>query len=783
MRMWGSMGSRTGPQVTTVMASALLEVKLSSPSKGCLGDHMVSGRDGMPLSQLTLRMPVRRRVDDGEGDVASVWEVAQRQELRDAADELDVIERRGRRYAVARTRSSLWLVSEWAGGARVACRLAFSPGELGVEAIQSLGDGGGFEVAISSPIGDQTATVILDEDGTISATTMLRPATSMTFEGSPRDVVADLDEQSQGRVHTSQRGLRTGLVHASLTAPVAGSFMYLQDLTRLSDYCEAAHASARDTVSGEWPELGFALPSGEGLLGEGIPVIISAWHLALADEVPDEPVAVADQYLELLAQLYFHIERPTPDHVDWKERADASREDLERSDSCWVTVDGNGYLRAYVGDDNHPPESMVQLAVLVPLLERSKWSGQDDPLTKKIRSALGNFHDDRTGMIARWLPSAEGMLDGGEEHEGPRVMDSWYLFHPLLNLARLAGHGDKQARKLLLGSLDRVIEIAHHFHHVWPIFYDIDTLEVLKAESEPGKGGETDVPGLYAHVMLQAYDLTQEQRYLDEALDAAHALKGKGFELAYQTNNVAFGMVALQRLFQLTGDREWLDISRVLCACLLDNVGLWSIRYGWGVSHSSFCAVFPMPEAPYTAAYEEAEVTGAAVTYLTEAGDAIPPALAVLLPELIRHVTAKLDAYYPQHIPQDTLSTAPKTGHIEPDIWIPVEDVGDGFDEAGTVGQEVYGAGIAFSTMARTCAQLPESDLQLSCEYPFEITESAANHVRLRIYGDPRLECRVRLQTPARAGQPARWRDHWVAAGQELSIPLRDLIQPEPVAA
>ena len=49
---------------------------------------------------------------------------------------------------------------------------------------------------------------------------------------------------------------------------------------------------------------------------------------------------------------------------------------------------GNRYLRAYVGDDNHPPESMVQLAVLVPLLERSKWSGQDDPLTKTIRDVL-----------------------------------------------------------------------------------------------------------------------------------------------------------------------------------------------------------------------------------------------------------------------------------------------------------------------------------------------------------------------------------------------------------
>ena len=712
--------------------------------------------------------------------MASVWHVAHRQELLTDAEELEVVEHNGRRHAVTKTPSSLWLVSEWASGARVACRLAFSPGLLEVGGIQQRSDGMRLEVELSSTIGDQLATVTFDHDGTISAVTTLHAATDLTFEGWPRDVIPDLNVEAEGRVHTCQRGLRTGLLHASLTLADAGSFMYLQDLTGLGDYCEAVHASARDTVGGEWPELGFALPVGQQPLKAGAAVIISSWHLALADAVPDEPVAVADQYLDLLAQLYLHIDRPTPDYVEWRERADRSRADLERSEACWLTVEGRRYLRAYVGDDNHPPESMVQLAVLLPLLERSEWSGQDDSLVDGLRDVLGCFHDDRTGMIARWLPSAEQLLDGSEPHEGARIMDSWYLFHPLLNLARLAERGDQRSRELLLGSLDRVIEIAHHFEHVWPVFYDVDTLEVIQAESAPGKGGELDVPGLYAHVMLQAYDLTDDGRYLDEALAAARALRGKGFELTYQTNNVAFGMVALQRLFRLTGDREWLDISRVLCSCLLDNVGLWSIRYGWGPERSTFCAVFPMPEAPYTAAYEEAEVAAATVTYLMDAGGEIAPALAVLLPELIRHVTAKLDAYYPKHIPADVLSDAPKTGHLEPDIWIPVEDVGDGWDEAGTVGQEVYGAGIAFSTMARTCVRLPDSDWRISCEYPFAVKESAADHVRLKFFGDPRLEGRVRVEFPSPDGGSRQWRDYWVGGGQEFIIPLSE---PRPAAA
>src|SRR4029079_15043007 len=198
-------------------------------------------------------------------------------------------------------------------------------------------------------------------------------------------------------------------------------------------------------------------------------------------------------------------------------------------------IDGKRYLRAYVGDDNHPPESMVQLAVLMPLTERSKWCEADDPLVEERAARALDFHDDRIRSVARWLPAVENMLDGTEPHEHPRLMDSWYLFHPLLNLARLAVEcDDDRARKQFLESLDYVIEVAHHFDYEWPVFYNIDTLEVIKAESEPGKGGEPDVPGLYAHVMLQAFELTDDQRYLDEAGIALRSMSGKGFELTYQ---------------------------------------------------------------------------------------------------------------------------------------------------------------------------------------------------------------------------------------------------------
>ncbi len=69
-------------------------------------------------------------------------------------------------------------------------------------------------------------------------------------------------------------------------------------------------------------------------------------------------------------------------------------------------------------------------------------------------------------------------------------MDSWYLHHPMLNLGRLAAKGDKPAAELFFRSLDFVIKVARHFKYEWPVFYNLDTLEVIKAETAPGRAAK-----------------------------------------------------------------------------------------------------------------------------------------------------------------------------------------------------------------------------------------------------------------------------------------------------
>jgi hypothetical protein len=52
------------------------------------------------------------------------------------------------------------------------------------------------------------------------------------------------------------------------------------------------------------------------------------------------------------------------------------------------------------------------------------------------------------------------------------------------------------------------------------------TLQVIKAETDKGLGGEKDVPGTYADLMPRVWKLTGEDRYFQEAVKAAEKLKG-----------------------------------------------------------------------------------------------------------------------------------------------------------------------------------------------------------------------------------------------------------------
>jgi len=657
-------------------------------------------------------------------------------------------------FKVVATTDSIWIQTELPSGGRVAFRAAYSTGN-NLEVLKSKDTNHqGITLKLNSAIGKQSITISIDQtekSPVLRYTTSLIPAKDLMMPSWPKDILFngknDNPEQTHGKIHASQFGTRTGFLYLSQTRPKSATLLYLQNLTALSAYCDQTETSLGDTVGGAWPELGFSLPASNKPLKAGKEIILSDAFIAFSEEVPENEPDMIRLYLDLLARIYLLIPKPETAYKHWPDILDKGLKDLIDSPGCWSQVAGHKYFNAYVSDYETPPEIMVQLAVLLPLLDYVEWSKKELEVMKTIKVGLPSFYDEKLGTIMRWLPAAEDKLKGEEEQKVPKVMDSWYLHHPLLNLSRLALKGDQTAEKLFLDSLDFAIKVAHHFKYQWPVFYKMDTLEVVKAETAEGKGGEKDVAGIYTHVMLQAWELTGEQRYLNEAEKAAKTLQGLGFEIFYQANNTAFSSGALLRLYKITKNELYLQLSYMCLAGIFRNVQLWDCNYGYGKNFPKFFSLYPLNDAPYTAVYEEQEVFCAFHDYLKHAQDLdILPSVKLLIAEYIRYLVDRAVYYYPTMLPADMLEEKPKIGEVDPKLWIALEDLQDGWLKSGTVGQEVYGAGNAFGILPRHYLQIPGEPFMIYTDYPTSgFNARKGKNIIFKILGDERINCRMML--------------------------------------
>ncbi|MDB5156224.1 MAG: hypothetical protein JWR50_931 [Mucilaginibacter sp.] len=647
--------------------------------------------------------------------------------------------------------NSLWIAVTCPEGTQVILRPAYAPNDhLQMGKIVRHKDG--IDIDLSTGIGHYSVKLRFpDKDkALIRYTTNFKAKAPVLIPFWPRDMVitepAGNNLAVNGTIHLSQVGTRTGLQYISLDQPGSGTLLYFQNLTALNDYAQATETSLGNIVGGTWPELGLALPP--TLKDKPIPanqeVVLSDAFIAFNPNNPKDEMELAKHFIDLLADVYIHLPKPATEYYSWPDMVNKGLHDLEFSHGCWSHGAEQDYLNAYVADYQTPPELMVQLAVLLPLTDYYDWCETELPAIKKIQNGLDAFYSKKLKTVVRFLPALADELSGDEEQLKPNVMDSWYLHHPLLNLGRLAIRGDKQGKKLFLDSLGFTIRVARHFNYEWPVLYNMETLEVVKAETQPGKGGEKDVAGLYALVMLHAWQLTKEKKYLTEAKKAAKTLRGKGFELFYQANNTAFSANAMLWLYKEIKDQLYLDLAYLCLANIFKNIQLWECNYGYAKAYPTFFAMFPLNDAPYTAAYEEQEVFAALHNFLLYAEDEnIMPSLSLLISEFLKYIVNRAPYYYPPNLPKEMLSDDVKTGQVDHKLWIAIEDIHDGWEQSGTVGQEVYGAGVAFGIIPRHFYKVPNEDFMIYVDYPTANFKHRKNGLTFNVKGDPRLSCRM----------------------------------------
>lgn len=653
------------------------------------------------------------------------------------------------------TGDSLWIVASWPDRGKMAFRTAFGM-NCCFEVTNLLDDGVLLVINLETRLGKYEVCVTFPDSDAVLLhyTTSFKANIPLLIPFWPRDIIAVTKqgnvENTNGTIHMNQMGSRSGILLASMTKPKTGSVFYFQNLGSLSPYCEATGTMLDDTIGGTWPEIGFQLPvTKEKPLPSDKAYIISDAYILFSEETIDNEIQETQQFLNNLAQVYKLLPHPEVIYHNWPDITQYCLNDLQQSKGCWTQTNGNSYLNAYLCDYDTPAEVMVQLAVLMPLNELKDWYGETHPMYNELLKAIEQFYDPKVKTMNRWLPELSDKLDKSEEQKQEMVMDSWYLHHPLMNLARLALNGEKKAEELVLKSIEFAIKVAHHFDYEWPVFYKMDTLEVIKKETEPGKGGEKDVPGSYAHLMLLIFRLTKDKRYLREAEKAVKKLVGCGFNILYQANNTAFAAGALLELYKITNKKEYLDLSYACLACLFKNMQIWDCQYGFGKNYPNYFSVFPLNNAPYTAAYEEMEVYAGLSEYLIQS-EAIEllPSLKILIPEFLKYAVSRLPYYYPTKLPEDMISEEVKTGEIVKELWIPVEDLYNGWEKSGQVGQEVYGAGVGFGVLTRQYHKVKEEEFLLFSDYPITNLKKSKKTLTFTVLGTHIFECNLKVIFP-----------------------------------
>src|ERR1700733_5987679 len=642
---------------------------------------------------------------------------------------------------------SCWIVAAVDGRDVLALRLGAGAGELTGPVTRS-DTADGFVLEFSSALGALRTKVAFPaaDRAMIRCTTSLLPARDVVVPFWPRDLY--VLGGAAGTVHTAQRGPRSGIVYATTQEADPWTLFYFQNFSSLTDYFEATKKSPADSVGGRWPELGYAAPSGEDCVLPGSrDLVVSDVFLTLVDSAPESQAQAAASYLDLLAGTYLCIERPPVAYHDWPGRAERTLRDLSFSPKCTYVRDGARYAMPYVADAEKPPESMVQFTLAVNAGEYARWGGDADSLAAVLGGTPAAFFDEQVGSVVRWLPGADFGASQAEANMNHDDMDSWYLHHALFNLQRLAAGGDARARDLFVRSLPFAIRVARRFNYRWPVFFNLKTLDVVRAESEPGKGGEFDVGGLYALVMIHAHELLGDPEYLAEAEQGLLHLEGLGFRLGYQMNTTGFAAEAAMRLWKKTRKRAYLELSEICMANLFDNMWLWQCGYGRARHYRTFFGLLPLHDAPYLAAYEELEAQAKFHDYLTLGGEDVRPSLRLLLAEYQRHSLDRGWYYFPDALPADLIAEKPRNGEVARELSIPIEDLQDGWKPSGEVGQEIYGSGIAFVYTTRHYARIPEIGCLAFCDYPvYDFRPDAkSGRASLRAGGDARCSGELRI--------------------------------------
>ena len=246
--------------------------------------------------------------------------------------------------------------------------------------------------------------------------------------------------------------------------------------------------------------------------------------------------------------------------------------------------------------------------------------------------------------------------------------------------------------------------------------------------------------------MLPGFDLTGEDRFIDEARAAMEAAKGLRFDLNYQANLTAWGAAAAARLWRATANADWRRLSYIYLASFVHNCAAWESEIDHARHYHNFFGATALHDAPYMALLECSESFLAFQSYLRDSGPDLLSGARLLIDEYCRYALDRAWFYFPDTPPPDAVAESPRNGRIDRALSFPVEDLYVDGQQAGQVGQEIYGGGAAFIFATQSFHKIDGAPFELFCDsFVFGWERPTPNTALLTLGGSPTGQARLAL--------------------------------------
>lgn len=417
---------------------------------------------------------------------------------------------------------------------------------------------------------------------------------------------------------------------------------------------------------------------------------VFSWYLSVeefTDESPseqDELCGLVDACLPLLPTKWGSW---PGDATSWAEIAAGCARDLMDTDHAWGGGPEGEYLLAYVDGRSDAWDAAMSARGRShegdeACLEAALWALR--PL-EQLRAALPR-QDPHSALRARLELFIRAELNAGSSAlltgrtSSPLLMGTWQYMYMLSETWLLFAHRDDEIRRALLNEIQAVaVPLAHNTQYLFPLQFDRSTLR------KAGPGSAYAVAGTYALLMIDLAD-SDHREYLDEAMRALRALANVPIDHALQeVILIAHALDAADRLAHITGDPEWAHLREYFRAQTLRMMYWYDDRTSSVTSQSSHLGMFlACANIGYPAFFENIETD---VRLAASIAGEVDPTATLRVLDYGRRTNF---SFFPRCSP-DMYGSMPLD-------YIPFEDVPifEGPNDAGFLGQEIYGAGFTF---------------------------------------------------------------------------------------